>query len=359
MAQQNDPAAQVIQEGRALLHEGKTSQAIDHFRRAATAYPKSALIHNEFGVALFTAGEHTAAIKQLKAATKLDSRLASTWANLGEAQRLTGQFKPCALSFHKFLKFKKGDRYAVYGLALCFEGYQAFDKALRTLTVAKKRAGDDPRLTARVNIAIKRVRSKVAGSRLPLMERGDTHLMAGRWSQALELYQRALKKQKNNPTLLGRRGLARAILGDKEGALLDLEAALLADPAADMARAAYARLLDSIQGGAGAAIPSEGRDLLAKDRAAAASRAYTSASGADKSASSSAGRGEARLRLGLLEGAVEDFAAAGDDPLAVSGLAEVLILRDQVEAAQERVKGIDGAPAHAMDIPAWRRSLIK
>jgi len=350
----------LINEGRRMLKAGAVSKAEELFRQAVEAAPGSAVAHNELGVALFQRGAIKAAIKPLRRAVKIDRQLAHAWANLAEAERLSGKYKRAALSYHRFLTLRKGDRYGIYGLALCFEGYEKLDKALKTLAVAKKRSEADPRLLARVNTAVKRVREKIAEARLSLLQRGDARLMAGRWDAALKLYEKGLVKTPKDPTLTGRRGLVKAIQGDIAAAKTDLRTAILADPAEATARNAYALILDA-EDAAGAnpdAGTNDANKRLAADRAALALRAFTAALAVAEGDPTPLylGRAEAQLRLGGLDPATEDLAAAGDSPDVTLGLAEIHLLRGQNDDAAALAAEAPVVPA---DIPVWRRSLLQ
>lgn len=361
IAQETPPTTQSslaerLSQGRRLLQSGAHVRAEQIFRAIIEQDPNNAVAQNELGVALFQQGAYKAATVPFRAAVKLDAKLSHAWANLAEAQRLSRDFKRAALSYHRFLQLEKGDRYGVYGLALCFEGYEQFDKALRTLQVAEKASQKDPQLLARINIAVRRVRRLMAEARLPLLERGDAQLMAGRWDDALRMYERGLTETEGDAVLLGRRGIVKAILGDLAAARADLEAALLADPSSAVTRAAYALVLDAQglvdtppEAGSGPA-------MLRADRAAAAFRAFSQVLAAGEDRVASAGRGEAALRLGQVEDALQDFGTAGD----AAGTAEIHVLRGDPNAAREAADSIAaGAPPALEDLPVWRRTLLQ
>lgn len=353
-----------IAEGRRLLAGGATSKAAALFRELVARVPGNAIAQNELGVTLFQQGATEASIEPFSRAVKLDKKLAHAWANLAEAQRLSGRFKKAALSYHRFLQLHKGDRYAIYGLALCFEGYDAFSKALKTLSVAERAARDDARLLSRVTVARRRVRLKIADARLPIMERGDAHLIAGRWKEALAMYEKGLAgkvklKTPSHAKLLGRRGLVKAIMGDLPGARGDLEASLLADPTGHAARAAYSLVLDATGQTAGDTTSAkDAAGLLAADRAALAHKAYelTLADTPDASAAL-VGRGEASLRMGRIESALMDFTAAKEGDGAAAGRAEAhLVLGAEANAKEAAATAKINVPL--ADLPLWRRSLL-
>lgn len=350
-------AQQLIDEGRRHLSEERFTQAEAAFRAAIKAAPSSAIAHNELGVALFQRGATQAAIEPFTRATKLNKGLANAWANLAEAQRLSGKFKRAALSYHRFLGSNKGDRYGLYGMGLSFEGYESFDKALRTLQVAEKAAEADARLLARIHRSIRRVHEKMAEAKLSLLTRGDARLLAGHWKEAQALYEKGLAEKKGDATYLGRRGMTRAILGDLAGAKADLRSALLADPTEPVARAAFVIVLDHAgEPGLGpvGAGTENGATMLGADRAALAFEAFSRLlESQPDSAKARLWRGEASLRLGLLDQAEEDFGGQGRD--AAFGRADVQVLRGKPGEARAESPNKSLDPA---DIPVWRRSLL-
>ncbi len=346
----------ILDEGRRQLQDEAFTKAEATFKRATEQHPGNPILWNELGVATFQRNAPAAAIPAFRKAVKLDPKFAHAWANLAEAQRQAKRYKQAALSFHKFLQLRKGDRYGVYGLGLAFEGYESFDKALKTLQVAERAAANDKRLLARVNRAIKRVQRKMAEAKLSYLDRGDARLAAGEWAEALQLYEKGLKKKKGDAALLGRRGIVKAILGDVAAARSDLKAALLKAPGDEIIRGAYVLLLD--YEGAPDPTPAAGTDhgggMLGADRAALAWRAFAAELAAG-TAAARAKRGEAALRLGLLGDAEEDFAGGGDDPALALGRAELHWIRGQ-EAEAEEEAGV--LPGSVKDLPVWRRSLL-
>ena len=352
-----NPLDELITEGRRHLGAGQPGKAEAIFRKATERFPDSAVAHNELGVALFQQGANEAAIKPFQQAVRLDKKLAHAWANLAESQRLSKRFKKAALSYHRFLTIQKGDRYGVYGMGLCFEGYEKFDKALKTLRIAERRSQSDPALLARVNRAILRVREKMAEAKLSLLARGDARLMAGRWKEALTLYEKGLAKKKGDAVLTGRRGISLAILGDLPGARTALEAALLKDPSVEVNRAAYGLVLDAQGVAPAGGDAGDGDALLKADRAAAARLAFARRLlTISNPAGLFAKRGEASLRMGDLKSASGDFLMDSADPMGRSGTAEIHLLRGNAKAAQETVPD---APVAVGDIPLWRRSLLE
>jgi len=361
------PADTLIGEGRLHLATGAAGLAEQAFRQAIAADPQSAVAHNELGVALFHQGATEAAIDPLKRAVELDPSLAHAWANLAEAQRLGKQFRWAAVSYHKFLQLKARDPYAIYGLALCFEGYEDFDKALRTLTVAERHADADDQLMARINTAKRRVQRRKAEATDSFLVRGDRHFIARHWDIALQLYQRGqaaeladeAQKTQRDGILEGRIGLIRAIQGELAAAQTSLEKALQAVPTDPVALAAYKLLLDALE------IPPEspadnvtGDGMLQVDRAALAHRLLSQALVSAPTKDHLIARGEAALRMGQLDSAMDDFTQATDDPRGAAGRAEVLLIREQPEDAAAELQQVPNAPAPA-HLSVWRRSLMR
>ncbi|MFT5433999.1 MAG: tetratricopeptide (TPR) repeat protein, partial [Myxococcota bacterium] len=335
--------SELIEQARTQLKENDADSAIATLQSALRSAGNSALVHNELGVAYFQKKKYEAAAGEFGQATKLDAKFSAAWANLAETQRLLKKYKHAAVAFHRFLQQNKGDRYAIYGLGLSFEGYGRFDKALRTLQVAEQAAEGDDRLLARINVAFRRVRRKVAQAKMPLLERGDAHLTAGRWAEALGLYEQGLKKAPKDAQLLGRRGLVRAIIGQLPKARADLEAALIIDATEPVARAAYSLVIDGLVGPQAPSTPAaSGSNALKSGAAARAFRSFAARLAKEPETNEALlGRGEAGLQLGAIDGAEQDFHAAAGKPGA-AGLAEIHWLRGAEAPAKEAAARADG-----------------
>lgn|GEM_PF-6988420 len=359
---QADQFKEFIAVGRRELSHNAAGKAEALFRQAIKLAPKSAIAHNELGVALFQQGATAAAIEPFIKATKLDPKLASAWANLGEAQRRSKKYKKAAYAFHRFLKLQKNDPFALFGLGVSFEGAQSLKKALKTLTIAQKYAdkGDFDALSARITQAIQRVHREILDARRPAVARGDDLVRAGRYRDGLNVYTNALKKRPKDGVLLGRVGLVKAILGEVKGAKESLRAALMHNPAEPVARAAYATLLrfTATEVTTEDLSNERGQALLGSDRAALAYRVFTHQLGnAPEDEVARKGHGEAALRLRKLDAAAADFELAGDDVIALSGLAETQHLQGKSEAAKKTLKRT-GKRISLNQLSVWRQSLL-
>jgi len=359
---QADQFKELIAVGRRELSHNAAGKAELLFRQAIKLAPKSAVAHNELGVALFQQGAAVAAVEPFKKATKLDPTLASAWANLGEAQRRIREYKKAAYAFHRFLKLEKNDPFALFGLGVSFEGSQSLKKALKTLNIAQKYAdrGDIDALSARITQAIQRVHREILDARRPAVARGDDLVRAGRYRDGLNVYINALQERPKDAVLLGRVGLVKAILGEVKGAEESLRAALMNDPAEPVARAAYATLLrfTATEEDTDDLSNERGQALLGADRAALAFRVFAQQlANAPDDEEARKGHGEAALRLRRLDAAAADFELAGDDVVALSGLAETQHLQGKTQAAQQTLKRT-GKRISLQHLSVWRQSLL-
>ena len=330
-----------IQQARTLLAKDKSQQAIDLLKEALQIEPSNALLHNELGAAYFQRNDLANATVAFASAVKHDPQLAHAWANLGEARRVRKKYRKAALAYSRFLKLRKGDRYGLYGLALSFEGYEAHDKALRTLTIAERESLTDKPLLARINLARRRIQEKAREASLPFLTRGDARFVAGRYKAAASVYAKGVKAAPKDAPLRARLGLALAVMGDTKRAIPQLRAALTIDPNNDVASFAYAKLATRDESNDGLTLS----DLIRKDRAAL---------GVSRAPAAPTTEGaEAALRMGRLDDAYTSSPKDRGAPIR----AEIHALRGEWDEADAQLKA-EQPTVKGRDVFLWRRSLL-
>jgi tetratricopeptide (TPR) repeat protein len=322
--------------------------------------PGSAVAHNELGVSLFQQDAVEVSVKSFQKALTLDPKLKHGLANLGEAFRRAKQYKKGATAYHRFLQVSKRDPYGLFGLGLCFEGYHQLGKSLKTLDIAAKASTDFRPLLGRIRRAIKRVQFKIKEAKLPLLQRVDAMILAGKLAEAEGLIERGLNSKKKSPALNGRRGLVKAIQGDYAAAQTHLETALLGDPTDQVAAGTYVMVMGVVvkEQVAGMNAARAGA-LLGTDRAALAYKAYNIAISVKGAAPAlHYGRGEASARMALFDDAADDFKSAGKLPEAQAALAEIHFIQGDSAAANKHWEAAKLRVPLA-DLPVWRRSLLQ
>lgn len=337
-----EPVTAPIQQARQLLAKEKSGKAITLLQAQVDAEPTNALLHNELGAAFFQRNDLRNASLSFESSVKADPNLAHAWANLGEARRLSKKYRKAALAFHRFLSLRKGDRYGLYGLALSFEGYEAYDKALRTLGIAEREAQSDRPLLARINLSRRRIQEKIREADLPVLVRGDTRFVAGRYKAAAAIYAKGVKASPRDAVLRGRLGLTLAIMGDVKRGLPQLRAALNIDPNEAVSMYAYAQLSNPESTGDGLTVS----DLLQSDRAALALVRVPTVPSVQRS--------EAHLRMGQLDNA---YVSAPKKEAGAGARAEVHVLRGEQTEAEAQLKAAK-LPSTPSNLLLWRRSLL-
>ena len=216
--------------------QGKSGKAIALLQAQVEAEPTNALLHNELGAK--QRNDLRNASLSFESSVKADE-LAHAWAN---REKPAGYRKSIEKQRWLFMVPILAWETVRYGLALSFEGYEAYDKALRTLGIAEREAQSDRPLLARINLSRRRIQEKIREADLPVLVRGDTRFVAGRYKAAAAIYAKGVKASPRDAVLRGRLGLTLAILGDVKRGLLKC-AALNIDPNEAVSKYAYAKRL--------------------------------------------------------------------------------------------------------------------
>ena len=99
-------AATLGRAGAALLQSGDLTRAVDAYRGAVQAWPRSAEMHYNYGLVLARAGKLDAAIEEYREALRLNAGSAEIHNNLGTALARLGRFKEAAAHFQQAVKIR-------------------------------------------------------------------------------------------------------------------------------------------------------------------------------------------------------------------------------------------------------------
>ncbi len=112
--------------------QGKTDQAIMHFRKSLQIKPNSAEVHNNLGNALTKQGRNDKAIWQYKEAIRLEPTLAAAHYNLGLAFYKNKQFDDAISAYLKALDLKPNYADALYSLGMVQADVGDFEQAVES-----------------------------------------------------------------------------------------------------------------------------------------------------------------------------------------------------------------------------------
>ncbi len=160
--------------GGALILEDKEEEAHPHFEAAARINPRDAMSRGNLGTYFETHNQMREAIAQYQAAVDLTSDpalLASTYANLGAAQRALSLDEDAHKSFDQSLRFNSTQFNAWLGLGLLAQKQGKVEEAIADISKSLE------------------VQPTAEG----YFELGRSLAQAGRSSDAIEAYQQALK----------------------------------------------------------------------------------------------------------------------------------------------------------------------
>jgi tetratricopeptide (TPR) repeat protein len=97
-------AADLFNEGTALLNQNHPAEAAEKFRKATTISPNFAEAHGNLGTALVIQGNAQSALPELELAVKMKPTVAPAWATLGSCYQAVGRTKEAVTAFHKYLE---------------------------------------------------------------------------------------------------------------------------------------------------------------------------------------------------------------------------------------------------------------
>lgn len=103
--------------GEELLNKEKPQQAVAHFQKAITAYPKFVSAHNNLGLAFQALDDHDRAKKELETAIQLDPKFAQPYLNLGRFELSQKDFPGAESNLQKAVSLRHADPGALTMLA--------------------------------------------------------------------------------------------------------------------------------------------------------------------------------------------------------------------------------------------------
>jgi tetratricopeptide (TPR) repeat protein len=116
--------------GNALIKEGKTDEAILHYRTAIAIQPRYADAHNNLGNALQLQGSFDEAISHHREALQIKPRFAEAHANLGMALRSVGKPDEAIEHYRQALRIKADYSLAHFGLAFLLQSQGNTEEAI-------------------------------------------------------------------------------------------------------------------------------------------------------------------------------------------------------------------------------------
>jgi Flp pilus assembly protein TadD len=119
--------------GNSLLRLGKTSEAVNHYRRAITINPKYAKPRAGLGRALVMLGRVEEGIKELKESLRLLPGFPTAHNNLGLALAQKGELKEAAGQFLKALKSDPAHAQARFNFAMSLIQVKRYGRAIKVL----------------------------------------------------------------------------------------------------------------------------------------------------------------------------------------------------------------------------------
>lgn len=124
----------------ALVHSGKTDQAIEQYEAAEKVDPNDGQLHRDFGAVLLGANRPADAEKELRAALAVDSQDAEANRMLGECLAAEGKYDEAASQLTSYLNSKPGDDKTRFALVSMLIREAKYDEAIAELDRATPEA---------------------------------------------------------------------------------------------------------------------------------------------------------------------------------------------------------------------------
>jgi tetratricopeptide (TPR) repeat protein len=122
----------------AYLNRGAIYDTIDELDKALADYnqaiqlnPYDAVAFNNRGSLLGAKGEYDTALQDFDKSVALDPRYAYAYSNRGEVQFIIGQYQNALVNFQKANELKRGDKFALAGMAISFHALGNLSEAQR------------------------------------------------------------------------------------------------------------------------------------------------------------------------------------------------------------------------------------
>lgn len=209
------PEEKLLQLGNEYAKDGLLREAADTYKKALQQNPNNPIARRNLGIVLVKSGAYAAAISQFeKVIGPLDSDYDTNF-YLAEAYRAENKYAEAIYRYQKALRKKENSLRSMKALAWSYYKIRYYDEAIQITRRMQSLAKDDPQvavITARTllkvrksNQALKVIMQAQRSARpeaLPYIQsvEGDIHLARGKYKEALEVYQEALKVQ---PLLAG------------------------------------------------------------------------------------------------------------------------------------------------------------
>jgi tetratricopeptide (TPR) repeat protein len=204
------PAQGLVQQGFALLQQGRVEEAWNVFHRAIQADERNALAHHMAGLIALQAGQLAYGVERLERATALNPHDAAAWSNLGNGLRDQGRAEAALEAYAKALALEPGFVDALNNRGVLQLRIGRLDAAL---------ADYDRALTLQSDTAV------LHNNRAEVLAR------MGRRQEALAAYDRAAALDPDNPDIQFSRAGLLAEMGLHEQALQGYGRALALDSA--------------------------------------------------------------------------------------------------------------------------------
>lgn len=217
--------------------EDRSTDAMAEFRNALKIKPGLAGANFFLGVDYCKLGEGAKAIPHLRAALKAEPGRPDTWLWLATAQEIAGQWHEEVATLHRALELRPADVDLLYLLGSAYErlgkqevahlGRVAPGSSRSEQLLAESYASSNEWPSAVIHF-----QNALAASpdrRGLHTEMGEVFLHAGKVNQAIREFDEELRRNPESLRTLARRGEARLIMGNTDGALEDWEKAAKID----------------------------------------------------------------------------------------------------------------------------------
>ncbi|MBM3457649.1 MAG: tetratricopeptide repeat protein [Armatimonadetes bacterium] len=219
-----ESAKDLFERGREAFEAKRYEDALNLFLRAGEKDKKNAALQAWTGLAYYNLGRNQEAIRYFQVAVKEKPKEGRYYNNLGNAYLADRAYEDAIKTYNQAIPLFKGKddllRDAYYNLGSAYLGRGDLDEALTALTRAAEYSKDDPRIQNNLGFVYEQKYQKAKeGER-------DPALLA----RAVEHYQKAVDKDKENAVYQGNLALAQRRQGGSSASLQQLERAARLNP---------------------------------------------------------------------------------------------------------------------------------
>ena len=214
--------------GLELFSKGKVEQAVKEYREAIDAYPNLAAAHNNLGSALFAAGRFDEAASSFRRAAEIEPGYAQAHFNLALAHLKLGREREADAELQAALRayYTNGDDHFKAGrLREAEESYKGMLQIDPEYVPALLRLGlvaNEARRFEEAAGYLRRAAAREPSNPYAQEELADSLYGLGRFEEAADAADAALKLNPGSPAAHYYAGLARASLGQRDAALAHL-----------------------------------------------------------------------------------------------------------------------------------------